>query len=255
MLKGYADAYKALGDAAYLQAAENNARFLLSTMWQEDGSLLRTYKNGSAKITGFLEDYALTADALIVLYEATLNNEWLMAAKQLADYALDHFYDGRQPFLSYTRIDGEQLIAPHYETEDNVIPASNSVFAVVLRKLGILFGNTYYEDRALTMLLHIIPGLDYPSAFANWMELWLSFLTGSKELAVIGSGATEAVQKINECYLPQITIAGSEHESQIPFLQGRFVDNSLMFYVCENKTCRLPVSSLEEALKEIRIDL
>jgi uncharacterized protein len=251
MLKGYADAYKALGDEEYKKAAENNAHFILNTMWHEDGSLLRTYKNDTTKVSGFLEDYANTADALISLYEATLNEEWLTAAKHLADYALDHFYDGKQPFLSYTQLDGEQLIAPHYEIEDNVIPASNSVMAMVLKKLGTLYGNTHYEEIARTMLLNIIPGLDYPSAFANWMGLWLAFLPGSKELAVMGNGASEAIMQINSEYLPHIDIAGSAKASSIPFLQNRFVDNRLMFYVCENKACNLPVSSLTEALVQL----
>lgn len=252
MLKGYADAYKALGDEAHLNAAENNANFILNTMWQEDGSLLRTYKNGAAKINGFLEDYAHTADALITLYEATLKEEWLTAAKQLADYALDHFYDGKQPFLSYTQLDGEQLIAPHYEIEDNVIPASNSVIAIVLKKLGALYGNTHYEEMARAMLLHIIPGLDYPSAFANWMELWLSFLPGSKELAVMGADAEAQIKSINTQYLPHLIIAGSTSKSAIPFLQDRFVNDGLMLYVCENKACNLPVSSVGEAMKQLQ---
>ncbi|MGV3460358.1 MAG: thioredoxin domain-containing protein [Flavobacterium sp.] len=248
MLKGYADAYKALGNDAYITAAEKNARFILDTIWQEDGSLLRTYKDGVAKISGFLEDYAHTADALITLYEATLNEEWLSSAKKLTDYALEHFYDGRQPFLSYTQLDGEQLVAPHYETEDNVIPASNSVMAIVLKKLGTIYGNTHYEELARTMLLHIIPGLDYPSAFANWMELWLSFLPGSKELAIVGEGAQDAAKEVNRHSLPNVAVAGSAGESAIPFLQGRFAKDSLMFYVCENKACNLPVSSIDEAL-------
>jgi len=252
MLKGYADAYKALGDEEYRNAAESNAQFLLNTMWQEDGSLLRTYKKDTAKISGFLEDYANAADALITLYEATLNEEWLSATKQLADYALDHFYDGKQPFLSYTQLDGEQLIAPHYEIEDNVIPASNSVMAIVLKKLGTFYGNTHYEEMARTMLLHIIPGLDYPSAFANWMELWLSFLPGSKELAVTGEGAFETVRQINSVYLPHVAIAGSDAASSIPFLHDRFANNGLMFYVCENKACNLPVSAQAEALAQLQ---
>lgn len=252
MLKGYADAYKALNDEAYLTAAENNALFLISVMLQENGSLLRTYKNGTAKINGFLEDYAHTADALITLYEATFNEEWLATAKQLTDYALDHFHDGTQPFFSYTQLDGEQLIAPHYEIEDNVIPASNSVMGIVLKKLSTLYGNSHYEELARKMLLHIIPGLDYPSAFANWMELWLAFLPGNKELAVTGTGAKAAAQQINNRYLPHVSVAGSDKESYLPFLQNRFAKDSFMFYVCENKACNLPTASINDALAQLQ---
>ncbi|RYD94761.1 MAG: thioredoxin domain-containing protein, partial [Sphingobacteriales bacterium] len=166
MLKGYTDAYKALGDEVYINAARRNAAFITNALWHPDGHLWRTYKNGTAKIEGFLEDYALTADAFISLYEATLEEKWLHLAKQLIDYALEHFYDPEKQFFLYASAHGEQLVAPHYETEDNVIPASNSVMGNVLYKLSILFDNGYYEKVALQMLHQIIPNLDYASAFS-----------------------------------------------------------------------------------------
>lgn len=251
MLKGYADAYKALGNEEYLAAARRNALFLADKMWHTDGHLWRTYKNGEAKIPAFLEDYALTAEAYISLYEATLEEKWLLYAKQLADYCLENFYNEKQQFFAYTSIKEEQLIAPHFETEDNVIPASNSVIANVLFKLSLLFDNSYYEKVALQMLYLIIPNLDYPSAFSNWLNLWLDLSTKNKELAVCGENAVQAIKQINSHYLPHVLIAGSPSESTIPFLEGRFINHSLFYYVCQNKTCHLPVTDLKEALKQL----
>lgn len=251
MLKGYADCYIALGDEAYLTAARRNAGFIAENLWDSAGHLWRTYKNGSVKIHGFLEDYATTADAFITLYEATLEEKWLLYAKQLADYCLEHFYSEASPFFSYTALNGEQLIAPHYEIEDNVIPASNSILANVLYKLGMLFHNGYYEKVAQDMLRHIIPNMDYPSAFSNWLTLWLSTGETNRELAICGDGANEAVKQINSRYLPHVIVAGSTAESGIPFLQNRFVKNSLMFYVCKNKACNLPSPSIEKTIQEL----
>ena len=47
----------------------------------------------------------------------------------MTDYSLAHFYDSETEFFRFTsdlQLD-EALIATHFETEDNVIPASNLV--------------------------------------------------------------------------------------------------------------------------------
>ncbi|PZR21792.1 MAG: thioredoxin domain-containing protein [Flavobacterium psychrophilum] len=251
MLKGYADAYKALGDEEYIITARRNAAFICDKLWHPDGNLWRTYKNGTAKINGFLEDYALTAEAFIALYEATLEEKWLLYAKQLVDYCLENFYNKQQQFFAYTSSREEQLIADHFETEDNVIPASNSVIANVLYKLSILFDNSYYEKVALQMLYLIIPNLDYPSAFSNWLNLWLDLSNKNKELAVCGINAAENIKQINNQYLPHVIIAGSTSESTIPFLANRFVQDEELFYICQNKACGLPKNTIEETLKEL----
>jgi uncharacterized protein YyaL (SSP411 family) len=253
MLKGYIDCYKALGDEEYLNAARRNALFIAGHLWHSDGHLWRTYKNGTVKIKGFLEDYALTADAFLAFYEATLEEKWLLYAKQLTDYCLEHFYNEEQQFFAYASTKEEQLIATHFETEDNVIPASNSVMANVLYKLSLLFDNSYYERTALQMLYLIIPNLDYPSAFSNWLNLWMDLSATNRELAVCGENAAEAIKTINCRYLPHVLIAGSTGESAIPFLQNRFAENDLLFYVCQNKACGLPLRTTEEALNDLKI--
>lgn len=254
MLKGYVDAYTAIGNEEYLEAAHRNALFITGTMWHDDGHLWRTYKEGMTKIKGFLEDYALTADAFISFYQATLEEKWLIYAKQLTDYCLEHFYDDEKQLFRYNSLHEEQLVAPHYETEDNVIPASNSVIANVLYKLSIMFNNSYYEKIALQMLNNVIPNLDYPSAFSNWLRLWLSLSEQNRELAITGENAVEVIKTINKKYLPNVIIAGSTTKSEIPFLQGRFVKDKTTFYVCRDKTCNLPATSIEETLKDLIIN-
>ena len=253
MLKGYIDAYKALGDEAYLTAAQNNANFITTSLWDGDGHLWRTYKNGIAKIHGFLEDYAHTADAFIALYEATMAEKWLLYAKQLTDYALENFYYETQQFFSYTSIKGEKLVAPHYETEDNVIPASNSVIANVLYKLSLLFENAHYEKVALQMLHHMTPNMDYPSAFSNWLNLWMDLSLDNRELAICGPAAVQDIKAINKEYLPHVIIAGCTAESEIPFLKNRFDKDSTLFYICKNKSCGLPLTSAKAALNDLKI--
>ncbi|MFP5437134.1 MAG: thioredoxin domain-containing protein [Bacteroidia bacterium] len=253
MLKGYADAYKATTDDTYLNAALSNANFIINKLWDENGHLWRTYKNGEARINGFLEDYVHTADAFISLYQATLDEQWLQYAKNMNDYALEHFYDEDKQFFLFNQRGQETLVAPHYETEDNVIPAANSVMANVLYKLSLYFDNAHYEKVALQMLYNIIPAMDYPSAFSNWLNLWLDLGADNRELAVCGIGADYAVKKINTVYLPHILLAGSEKDSVVPLLKNRFAENRLLFYVCQNKACGLPKENLEETLNDIKL--
>jgi len=74
-----------------LDIALQNAHFILKNLWHSEGHLFRTYKNGTASINGYLEDYAQVIHALIGLYEATFNERWLHNAKQLTDYCFDFF--------------------------------------------------------------------------------------------------------------------------------------------------------------------
>lgn len=244
MLKGFADAYAATGNTTYLNAAQKNASLLMEKLWSTTGHLWHSYNNESAKIEGFLEDYAFTIEAFIRLYQVTLEMDYLQNAKQLTDYCLEQFYDEQQQFFAFTARNAAQLIAPHFEVEDNVIPAANSVMANNLHVLSILFHNTYYEKLVSQMLHHITVKIDYASAYSNWMKLWMYKNTG-KELAICGNNALNELSKVNSEFHPNIIIAGSTKNSSLPFLSNRFDPTRTLFYLCENKSCLQPEDSFE----------
>ncbi|NBU81818.1 MAG: thioredoxin domain-containing protein, partial [Flavobacteriaceae bacterium] len=222
MLKGFVDAYKALGNPNYLDIAIQNADFIVNKIWSSQGSLKHSYKEGKATINGFLEDYAHVIQAFISLYEVTFNENWLQNAKQLTDFAFDNFYDEKTQFFSFTSNQDEALITSHFEVEDNVIPASNSVMADALFKLSIYFENSYYEKISQQMIHNIVPAVDYPSAFSNWLNVLLHFSEQNKELAICGSNALVYLNDLNQNYLPNTIIAGSTKISTLPFLENRF---------------------------------
>ena len=253
MLKGYIEAYHALGNENYLAIAKKNAQFIINKQRSVEGFLYRSYKNSKSIIEGFLEDYAFTIDAFISLYQATLEEKYLHQAKELTDYCLDHFYDEEQQFFAFNSRNSAQLIAQHFETEDNVMPASNSVMANNLYVLSILFGNNYYEKIALQMLHHIIPSIDYASAYSNWLNLWMNLSEDNKELAICGEKALANTQTINAKYLPHIITAGTTKSSDLPFLENRFIEKENLFYVCQNKTCLMPMATMEEISKHLEI--
>ncbi|WP_264519735.1 thioredoxin domain-containing protein [Flavobacterium sp. N1994] len=251
MLKGFVEAYKALGNPNYLTIALQNANFIIKNIWSPEGNLNHSYKDGKATINGFLEDYAHVISAFIAIYEVTFDEAWLQNAKQLTDYTFDYFYDEKAQFFSFTSHYDDDLITPYFEVEDNVIPASNSVMADVLFRLSIYFGNAYYEKIAQQMVQNIISTVEYPSAFSNWMTVLLHFSEQNKELAICGNNALDYLQKINQTYIPNIIIAGSQENSKLPFLENRFSEKETLFYLCQNKTCQKPTDNFDEIIKEM----
>jgi uncharacterized protein YyaL (SSP411 family) len=251
MLKGYVDAYKALEDGNYLDLALQNAQFIIKNLWSSEGNLFHNYKNKKSTINGYLEDYSSVIAAFISLYEVTLDEKWLLNAKQLTDYSLEHFYDEKTGFFAFTSNLDEALITTHFETEDNVIPASNSVMGKNLFQLGLYFNHSYYEKVSQRMLQNIMPGVDYPSAYSNWMDLTLSYSEDNKELAICGDLALEYCSKINNLYLPNVILAGTEKASNFPFLKDRFVADQTLFYLCQNKTCLIPSKDFQKIVSDL----
>ena len=249
MLKGYVDAYKALQDDAYIATALRNADFIITRQWAAEGHLWHSYKDNNSTINGFLEDYALVIAAFLSLYEVTFDEKWLGHARQLTDYALDHFYDANHAFFTFTSDLDAALISRHFEMEDNVIPASNSVMAKNLFQLGLYFNNHHYENICKKMIFHIVPGIDYPSAFSNWLDVFLNFSDQNKELVICGTDALFWNAKINSRYFPNVVMAGATRSSSLPILEHRFVEGNTLYYVCQNRTCLAPETNFEQVIK------
>ena len=252
MLKGFVDAYKAIGNESYLNIALKNADFIIENLWTSEGNLLHNHKNGKNTINGYLEDYCFVIEAFISLYETTLDGKWLQNSRQLTDYCFDHFYEPASGFFTFTSNIDTALITKHYELEDNVIVASNSAMANNLYKLGIYFENSYYEAVAQKMLNHILPNIDYPSAFSNWLHAFLNFSDSNKELAVCGENALENIHLLQKEYLPDVVLAGTYKPSELPFLKARFEKGKDLFYLCQNKTCEQPLEDIISILNAIK---
>ena len=253
MLKGYVDAYLVFGEERFLEVALRNADFILNKQQREDGGLNHSYKAGRSTINGYLEDYCFTIEAFLSLYEATFDEKWLERAKQLADYTIAHFYDETSGMFYFTSDIDPPLIARKTEVNDNVIPASCSSLAKGLFLLGHYYDNADYRAYADQMLRNIhdqIPG--YGSGYSNWgiLHLWNSY--PFHEVAMVGADASTRRTELMAQYLPNKLLIGSRGESALPLLEGKFVEGETMIYVCENRVCQLPVTSTEEAIKQMR---
>jgi uncharacterized protein YyaL (SSP411 family) len=253
MIKGYLDAYRVFGNNAYLASAEKNANFILKHQLRPDGGLNHNYKNGKSSINGYLEDYATTIEAFITLYENSLNEKWLNAARDLTNYTFDHFFDTKSNMFFFTSNQDESLVSRSIEYRDNVIPASNSIMAKSLFKLSHYFDNEYFSITAMTMLNNVKPEMqDYPAGFSNWYDLMLNYAQPYYEVAISGPQTFEKIKELNNYYLPNKLIAGSISENNMPLLKNRFNPDNTLIYVCVNKACKLPVSEVNEALKFLK---
>ena len=253
MLKGYVDAYRVFNENHFLEIALKNASFLELNMLKEDGTLFRNYKNGQTTINAYLEDYASLIDAFIAVYEVTLEEKWLTISKNLTDTCFDYFFDDTTNMFFFTSNKDEKLIARKIETEDNVMPSSNSIMAKNLFKLSHYFNNEYYLKISKQMLHNMTNTMqNFGSAYSNWLDLYSNFSENYFEIAINGRNAVEKLQEINEEYIPNKLICGSTSKSELPLLKNRYVNDKTLIYVCVDKTCNLPVENSEEAIHQIK---
>jgi len=255
MIKGLTDAYRVFDEEKFLHLAQKHTDFLLNTMLApNEGFLYHTfsYKDKTPKQKGFLEDYACFIEALTALYQATFEKKYLQIAQQLTEYTLTHFYDHTEGMFFFTDDTAENLITRKKEIFDNVIPASNSIMAQNLYTLGILLDRNDYKAKSLTMLSQMKRILFKQVEFAcNWAVLFCQTIQPTAEIALVGSQAHELRKDLDRHFLPNKIVVGTlETENEIPLLQQRTaLQNKTTIYVCFDKTCQLPVFSVEEALK------
>lgn len=249
LAEGYVQAYYTCLTIAYLEKAKGIMKYILNNLTDTEGRLLRSY-NTRKNIPGYLEDYALVIQALLALYEATGEMQWLTEAKAYTNLCLDEFYDPESGLFYFTSNRSQVVVQRNIEKADNVIPASNSVMAGNLYKLGIYYGLVHYQKIHLQMVRLLLPeALPYPRSYANWLKLALWHCTPVYEVVIIGHAAMETVLNMKQYYLPHVVFALSKTESDLPIFKNRYKPNETLIYVCTRNSCQLPVTTIAEALK------
>ncbi len=250
MLKGYVDAYRVFDEPDFLAKALKNGNFIVNKCMQKDGRLNRNYKDGKSSINAFLDDYSLTIEAFIALYQATFEEEWLHRAKKLADYVKVHFYDEKSGMYFYTSDLDKALIARKMELSDNVIAGSNSSMAKALFYLGTYYYNKEYTDAAKQMLSNVKPNIGRQVPFySNWFWLMTHFVKTPYEVAIVGDDFKTKRKELDKHYLPNNLLLGGKTEGTLELLKGKLVEGDTRIYVCQNKVCKFPTSEVKKALE------
>jgi uncharacterized protein YyaL (SSP411 family) len=251
MISALAEAGAVLGRPDYVDAAGGCADFLLRDVRDDGGRLLRTYKDGRARLNAYLEDHAYLLEALLTLYESSFEPRWFGEARSLADTMIERFADEDNGGFFDTSVDHEQLLARRKDLEDHPIPAGNSSAAYGLLRLAALSGEHEYESRVVSVfrLLHEVAA-KHPQAFGHLLQALDFHLSPTREVALVGDDLRELERVVRSSFRPHLVLAGGA-AGGVPLLRDRQpVDGRAAAYVCEHFACKAPVTE-PEALEEL----
>ena len=246
LLAALAEAGRRLERRDWLDAAVRLGEFLLGPLSDEEGRLYRTFREGRAKNTGFLEDYADVANGLYELHVATGDLRWLEESNRLARLAIELFGDAERGGFFLTPEHGERLVARQKTFDDHPTPSGNSMLAFVLLRLARIYGDAELERRAVGVFRLVRGALPRaPQAFGHALSALDLHFSPPRELAILGSVESEVARAALEPFDPNTVVAIGPAEG-VPLLEGKgLVDGKPAVYVCENFACHAPVTAVE----------
>jgi uncharacterized protein YyaL (SSP411 family) len=254
-LSGLAEAIKVFNPTACIEAVNRTIEFIFNKMFR-DGFLLHTYKDGQAKLLGYLDDYAFVAIGLLDVYEATFERSALDRSIQLTDIMVREFGDEKDGGFFYTGTSHEPLISRTKPAFDGSVPSGNAMATQLLLRLFHITGNDDYRKRAEKVLRCYYEAMEsQPFGFAHMLCALDFYLNRPKEIVLVGKTSdpetTALVQEIHSLYLPnkvvQLVDPNQSLEKISPLLQGKSqIDGKTTAYVCYDFTCSAPVTSWSE---------
>ncbi len=246
-IAGFSKAGVALGREDFIDTANRCANFILERMFDEKGRLLHRFKDGSAEVLAFLEDYAYLVWGLTELYFATFEDEYLRRAKELTDFTLEHFWDKERGGFFQTPDFGEHVLVRKKEIYDGALPSGNSVMAFNLVRLSKCLSAPQYEERARQTLEAFSEVLSsFPSAHTFSLIALDLLVKGGFELVCSSEKETECREGLLELqreFLPEGVFLIDRSGNMKP------VDGKTTYYLCRNFTCEEPTTDME-SLKE-----
>jgi uncharacterized protein YyaL (SSP411 family) len=258
MLRAVAEAGRVLARDDLLEMAGANAEFLLTAL-QKDGRMRRSYKDGRARLAGYLEDQAAVADGLLSLYEASFEPRWLEALRLLVKEMVAAFWDEQQEAFFDTAADQPSLVVRPQDPTDNAIPSGTSMAIDVLLRAGRLLDEPSWSAMGQRALERLAPtGAKAPLAFGRLLAA-LDFELGRPiELAIIGGlddGSAEPLIAVTRSkYLPNRLLAGANgpNGKQMPLLSDRQkIDGRPTAYLCEGFVCQAPTTDPTELARQL----
>ena len=249
-IRGLIDAYKATGDNNFLTKAIAINKGLEEKMIKGN-KIAHTNGQSLDDQVLFFEDYSYYIDALIALYEATYEVDWINKAIAFTKFSNIEF---KQENSFYKFSSNQELLYSDIliHLEDGVIPSANSVMNFNLFRLSHYLGNKDFSIQAEKMINNIIGKLE-SRVTDHMFWFWSSFNYSDSffELAISGPDAKEKAKELSLEYLPNAIIAANNEPSDFYLLKERFFKDETYIYVCVNNTCKFPVTNIKEALKLI----
>ena len=257
MITAFAKGYRVTNDIRYLNAAKNCISFIEKNLFVDD-NLLRTYKNGNAKINGYLEDYSYFINALLDVFEIEPNQKYLKLALKLGTHLIDHFWDSENNSFFMTSDNHEKLIIRPKSNYDLSLPSGNSVSSFVMLRLYHLSQEQSFLDISIKIMeSQAQMAAENPFGFGYLLNTLSVYLEKPIEITIINSENSEICDSLFTTYLPSsfmVTIENSEQLNALTdyhFFSGKSFEDQTSVFICKNFSCSLPLHTLDEVNSEL----
>ena len=264
MIAAYAKAGVVFNSDDYTQQAEKSAQFILKNLTDNNGRLLKRYRDGNAGVDAHLDDYAFFIWGLLELYEATFNVTYLSEAIQLSNIMVDEFWDVTNGGFFLGGEKSEKLIVRAKTGYDGAMPSGNSVAAMNCSKLNRITGETKWAEISDKIFITFSNEIQQtPSGYASMVNAFLFNTDNPKEIVIVGSGkdsdTISAIEKIKSEYVPNKVIIFKDTDDELNKLSPlakwtvtqETIDEKTTYYICQDFACKIPTTDLNLALKFI----
>jgi len=268
MISAYARAAQVTGASRYVEAATHAAKFIRANLYDESRKILfRNYRNGRSDIEGFADDYAFVIQGLLDLYEASFDVEWLRFAVELQETQDRLFFDEKNG--GYFSTSGKDSSVPLRMKDDNdsAEPAASSVAALNLLRLAQVRNDKQLEERGRKAIDAFAPTLTHFASAMPQMLVALDYsLAKPRQIVIAIAGiddadqpaptpaTTQLLREVHRHFIPNkilILADGSKGQKYLVETNEAIramssIDGKPAAYVCENFTCKAPVTDPKE---------
>jgi len=263
MISAYARAAQVLDDPRYLQIATRAAKFLRANLYEEKSKLLyRNYRGGRSDIEGFADDYAFVIQGLLDFYEASFDVDWLKFAVELQETQDRLFFDEKNGGYFSTSGKDQSVFLRMKDDNDGAEPAASSVAALNLLRLAQFRDDKTLAERARKTIDAFATTLShFPSAMPQILVALDYSLSKPRQIVIAGkkdAPETQALFKaVHSHFLPKTILLLADGSDGQKFLGEKneairamsMVEGKPAAYVCENFTCKAPVTEPKQLAK------
>jgi uncharacterized protein YyaL (SSP411 family) len=267
MISAYARAAQVIDEPRYLEIATRSANFVRAKLYDPSRKILyRSYREGRSNVEGFADDYAMVIQGLLDLYEASFDVEWLKFAIQLQEIQDRLFFDEKNGGYFSNSGRDESVFVRMKDDNDGAEPAASSIAALNLLRLSQVYDDPKIAERAKkTIDAFATILLQFPSGMPQMLVAVENSLGKPRQIVIAGkkdSAETKTLLKeVHRHFLPNtIVILADANEGQ-KYLGERneavramsLVEGKPAAYVCENFTCKAPVTDVKQLSELLKL--
>lgn len=242
-----------------LQMAEKALTFIEGNLYEQK-RLMARYRDGEVKHLAYLDDYAFLAWAYLEMYGATFELNYLRRAVKITEQMDALFWDKEEGGFYFSGQDAEEMIVREKEITEGAMPSGNSIASLVYAKLAMLTGDSSYSDHLYSLYQVFHDDIaQAPSSAPSLLQSLLLAEYRGKQVVIVGNPNANILTLIEEMrnhYLPNVVLLLAENSHDFAGIADfasnyTKLDDQATIYVCENFTCQLPTTSIQQAFTYI----